>query len=77
MGRSTASEIRAIAGIPVRSPTSISHAASCGGSNDPFGSVIVTVEPTQSSRTAHSVTRPTSCSTTSSSSVPAAYERTV
>ena len=46
---------------PVRSPTSISQAASAGIANEPFGSVIVTVEPTQSSRTTHSVTSPTSC----------------
>ena len=44
---------------------SINHDASEVGPKDPLGSVIVTVEPTQSSRTTHSVTNPTSCSTTS------------
>ena len=71
------SAIRAMAGSPVRSPTSISHSEPSGGSKEAFGSVIVTVDPTQSSRTTHSVTSPTSCSTTSTTSSPSAYERTV
>ena len=66
----------AIAGIAVRSPTSSSHRAPGGGSKDALGSVMVTVSPTQS-RIAHSVTSPTSCTTTSMVSSPSTHERTV
>ena len=68
--------MRAIAGIAVRSPTSSSQPASAGGANDDLGSVIVTVSPTQS-RIAHSVTSPTSWTTTSRTSSPSAKPRTV
>ena len=44
------SAIRAIAGSAVRSPTSISQAASAGIANEPLGSVIVTVSPTHVAR---------------------------
>ena len=44
--------------------------------NEPFGSVMVTVCPTQSSA-AHSVTSPTSCTTTSTTSSPPDQLRTV
>ena len=72
----TVSAIRAIAGSAVRSPTSSSHAAPSGIAKEPFGSVMVTVSPTQS-RAAHSVTSPTSCTTTSTTSSAPSQERTV
>ena len=68
--------MRAVAGIAVRSPTSSSQAASAGGAKDALGSVIVTVSPTQS-RIAHSVTSPTSWTTTSRTSSRPSHERTV
>ena len=68
--------MRAIAGMAVRSPTSSSQDAPGGGANDALGSVIVTVSPTQS-RIAHSVTRPTSWTTTSRVSSPSRSDRTV
>ena len=75
-GRGGTRAMRAIAGMAVRSPTSSSQAAPGGGANDALGSVIVTVSPTQS-RMAHSVTRPTSWTTTSRVSSPSRSDRTV
>ncbi len=68
--------IREIAGIAVRSPTRMSHRADSGIANDPFGSAMVTRSPTQS-REAHSVTSPSACSTTSSTSDNPSHDRTV
>ena len=70
--------MRAIAGSAVRSPTSISQPASVGGVKEPLGSLTTTVSPTTpSGRWAHSVTSPSSWTTTSSTSSEPSQERTV
>ena len=68
-----------MAGIAVRSPTSISHEADSGIANEPFGSLRVTRSPVQSrpDDQAHSVTSPSSCTTTSMTSSDPSHERTV
>ena len=76
VGNEVAAEMRCIAGIAVRSPTRRSHPAPSGGAYDAWGAVTTAASPTQSPL-AHSVTRPTACSTTSSTRASPSSERTV